>query len=63
MTRRSLLLAAATALTVSLPTLALAQAAWPSKPLRLLVGFPAGSTPDISARTLAEPCPRRLASP
>jgi tripartite-type tricarboxylate transporter receptor subunit TctC len=30
-------------------------AAWPSRPLRILVGFSAGSTPDLIARTLAEP--------
>ena len=27
---------------------------WPSKPIRILVGFPGGSTPDIAARVLAE---------
>ena len=31
-----------------------AQTTWPTRPVRLIVGFPAGSTPDISARTLAE---------
>lgn len=36
---------------------------WPSKPLRILVGFPGGSTPDTSARTLAEGLSRRLGQP
>ncbi len=38
-------------------------AAWPSKPVRILVGFPGGSTPDMAARTLAEPLSRALGQP
>lgn len=26
---------------------------WPTRPVRTLVGFPGGSTPDMAARTLA----------
>ena len=46
------------------PTLhAQAQTAWPTKPIRILVGFPGGSTPDMSARALAEPLSRALGQP
>ena len=38
-------------------------AVWPTKPIKLLVGFPGGSTPDMSARTLAEPLSRLLGQP
>ena len=36
---------------------------WPSKPVRILVGFPGGSTPDMAARTLAEPLSKVLGQP
>lgn len=35
-------------------SLAQAQASWPNKPLRILVGFPGGSSPDMAARVLAD---------
>ena len=38
-------------------------AVWPSKPVRILVGFPGGSTPDMVARTLAEPLSKVLGQP
>ena len=47
-------------LLASLPALSLASTDWPSKPLRLIVGFPAGSSPDLTARALADPLARAL---
>ncbi len=44
-------------------TSAFAQSAWPNRPVRLLVGFPAGSSPDLMARTLAEPLAQALGQP
>ena len=45
-------------------TLPLAHAgSWPSKPLRLIVGFPPGSSPDLTARALAEPLSRAVGQP
>lgn len=42
---------------------AAAPSAWPTKPVRIIVGFPGGSTPDMAARTLAEPLSRALGQP
>ncbi len=36
---------------------------WPTRPVKILVGFPGGSTPDMAARTLAEPLSRVLGQP
>ncbi|WP_398494412.1 Bug family tripartite tricarboxylate transporter substrate binding protein [Variovorax sp.] len=36
---------------------------WPSKPLRIIVGFGGGSSPDLVARTLAEPLSKSLGQP
>lgn len=44
-------------------TLAWAQPTWPSKPVRILVGFPGGSTPDLMARALADGLARVLGQP
>jgi tripartite-type tricarboxylate transporter receptor subunit TctC len=63
--RRTLLLIALGAISTG----ALAQkslkneAAWPTKALRIMVGFPAGTSPDLVARTLAEPLSRALGQP
>ncbi|MBE7367450.1 tripartite tricarboxylate transporter substrate binding protein [Ramlibacter sp. HM2] len=36
---------------------------WPTKPVRLLIGFPPGSVQDLSARSIAEPLSRALGQP
>ncbi|HSV61420.1 MAG TPA: tripartite tricarboxylate transporter substrate-binding protein [Variovorax sp.] len=63
--KRTLLLSALAAAAGALlaPVGALAQDAWPTKPLRIVVGFPGGSTPDIAARTIGEPLAKALGQP
>ena len=60
--RTFLQLAAAAAALPALPRAALAQA-WPSRPLRLVVGFPAGGTTDIAARLIGQWLSDRLGQP
>lgn len=54
-------LLAACSLALALPTRA--EERWPSRPLRIVVGFPAGSSPDLTARALAEPLEKALGQP
>lgn len=37
--------------------------AWPSRPVKILVGFPGGSSPDLVARAIAEPLAHALGQP
>jgi len=64
-TKRSFLAhAALTALGLALlPPAASAQASWPTKAVRIIVGYPSGSSPDLQARMLAEPLSKALGQP
>jgi tripartite-type tricarboxylate transporter receptor subunit TctC len=55
MIQRRYLLAGAASGALALPGLARAQAPWPDRPIRLIVGFPAGGPTDFAARLLQEP--------
>ena len=60
-TRRDLLLAAGAA---SLPlTHAFAQSAWPHRPVRVVVGFPAGGLTDVLARGYGDYLSQKLGQP
>ena len=59
--RRSISLALALALMLLGP--AHAQTAWPAKPIRLIVGFAAGGSTDVTARIIAQALSDRLGQP
>ena len=54
---------AAAALPLAAPNALAADAAWPHKPLRFVVGYPAGSSPDMQARMIATPLSQLLGQP
>src|SRR5262245_11818972 len=60
--RQFLHLAAGAAALPALPRIARAQA-YPSRPVRIIVGFPAGSTNDIFARLIGQWLSERLGQP
>jgi tripartite-type tricarboxylate transporter receptor subunit TctC len=60
-TRRGLI-AGATGLAL-LPAAARAQAAWPERPVRVIVAFPGGSTPDMAARAVTGHLAQTLGQP
>ena len=59
-TRRSLVLATAAVATAST---ARAQANWPEKPVRLIIGYPAGGPTDFGGRLLQDPLGRLWGQP
>jgi tripartite-type tricarboxylate transporter receptor subunit TctC len=61
MTPRRTLLAGAAGLPLATP--ALAQAAWPNRPVRVIVGFPPGGSLDVMTRLACEVLQQRLGQP
>ena len=60
LSRRTFLhLAAGAAALPTLPSIARAQA-YPARPVRIIVGFPAGSAPDVVARLIGQWLSERL---
>lgn len=61
--RRLDLLALGAAALLAGPAARAQNPAWPTRPLRIVVGFPPGSTPDVAARIVAEALARPLGQP
>jgi len=63
LSRRTMLLGTAALAGAALPSLAQAQAAYPTRPVRLVVPFGPGSSPDVIARLLGERLSRAMGQP
>ena len=64
MHRRLLICAIASAAALgAMPKIARAQAAWPSRPIRIVVGYPAGGITDALARAYGEYVGSQLGQP
>lgn len=63
MQRRFTLFALLGSFLIALPTLAVAQAAWPTRAITMIVPFPPGGLADIVARPVAEAMSRDLGQP
>jgi tripartite-type tricarboxylate transporter receptor subunit TctC len=61
--RRTLVLGAGAALWALAPVASFAQAAWPARPVRIVVPFAAGGTTDILARALAPELQKAFGQP
>lgn len=61
--RRAALLALAALPALPSPALAQAEPAWPSRPVRMVVAFPAGSGTDLTMRLFSEPLGAELGQP
>lgn len=64
--RRTMIAAGAALLAAATTTTTFADNAaanWPTKPVRIVVGFPGGSSPDLTARTFADPLSKLLGQP
>ena len=60
LSRRRLVQAAAAACALGAIVPAIAQETWPTKPIRLVVGFPPGGTTDVMARVISVPLQKAL---